>query len=379
MKRSKKRDEQKNEFIGNVSHELRTAVAPVRNVISNALAGVNGELDTKLRRSLIMADDNIQRFGIIIADLLDVTRLESGRIALHRTLTDPIRALANAVATFSGEASRAGVTITQEAHILPSKTFMDSNRIGQVLGNLLGNAIKFTPWGGNISCQIFLQSSDGESLTGSDLKTIPENSRIAFQISDTGCGIPPSMMEIIFKRTGQAKAKSRDGETGLGLGLYISQQLIELHGGKIDVSSKVDEGSTFTFTIPILSEEEIFTLSLTDRLTISSIHQYETSIILLDLPNTESVERIGEIIRDVLRRKSDTVIHRGGKKFGLILPQTDATDTSTVIRRLNDAFESSDDIIQNENNSIRMSASTFPADGESAGELIAIAEKKIQS
>jgi signal transduction histidine kinase len=378
-----KHDERKDEFIGNVSHELRTAIAPVRNVISNALAGVNGELDTKFRHSLTMADNSIKRLSIIITDLLDVTRLESGRISLHRTLSDPVGLLSDAMATFAGDAARTGITIADEIHIPPIKIFMDSNRINQVLGNLIGNAIKFTPWGGNISCQLLLQSSEGKNLTGSQLKTIPEDSSLAFRISDTGCGIPEKMMEEIFKRTGQAKATSRDGATGLGLGLYISRQLVELHGGTIEVSSKQDEGSTFTFTIPILGNDEIFTLSLIDRLGLSAIHQYATSLILINLSteatNDKNVDRADEIIRGVLRRKSDVVIQRGGGRFGLILPQTDAEDSSAVINRLYDAFETSGDIIPagGSENDISISSATFPDDGNSAEDLIAIAEKTV--
>ncbi len=371
------RDRDKDDFVGNVSHELRTAVAPVRNVISNALAGVNGELDAKFRRSLLMADDNIKRLGVIIGDLLDVTRLESGRITIHRALMDPSRVLADTIATFGEEASRAGVTVDQRIETPPMMVFMDLNRIVQVISNLLNNAIKFTPWGGNISCKILLQSKTGKPLVKKELKDIPKGSAIAFQISDTGCGIPRDKIAIIFKRTGQAKAQSHNGETGLGLGLYISKQLVDLHGGQLNVVSKVDNGSTFTFTIPILEEEEIFRLSLKDRLTTSSIHQYETSIILLNLPGDEDAERGGEIIRGVLRRKSDTVICRGKGLFGIILPQTSGEENLAVIDRLRNAFEVSDDILVGENNDIQISSATFPDDGNGADELITTAEKNI--
>ncbi len=383
-----RRDRQKDEFISNISHELRTSLASVRNVISNALAGVTGELNPKLKRSLQIADENIRRFGTIVSDLLDVTRLEAGRIVLHRTPQEPLRLIAAVIASFEEEAAKAGLTLRQETELPPVTVFFDGNRIAQVLGNLIGNAIKFTPWGGTITVRAMLMDAKHEPLSGLDLRSIPEGTALAIRVEDTGEGIEADRLERIFDRFEQAGNEEESAASGLGLGLFISRQFVLLHGGEIWAEAPHDGGSRFTFTLPLLRHEAIFRAAFADRLQTAALHQYSTALLLIDLAPSEAVDEpslsislepemppLFETIRVVLRRKSDTVLWRGGARFAIFLPQTEGRDADAVARRILEAL-ADEGIPTSGTGAPRIGIAAYPEDGASAEAIIAKAEER---
>jgi len=178
----------------------------------------------------------IQRSGArmnrLIGDLVDVASIEAGALTVTPQLGDPKQVVTEAVDTFQAQASASGVSLVAETPPGPSTVAeLDHARILQVLANLVGNAIKFTPSGGSVVVRF--------ERTEQELR---------FAVRDTGRGISADQLESIFERFHQIE--KRDGR-GVGLGLYISKCIVQGHGGRIWVESRPGEGSSFWFTLPV--------------------------------------------------------------------------------------------------------------------------------
>lgn len=387
----RRRDQLRDEFINNISHELRTSLSAVKNVISNALDGVAGELSDRLRRSLLLADDNIRHFTQIINDLLDVARLESGRMALHRSPTDPMRVVTGLATSHEEEAAKRGIELRTDWTVPPMSVFMDGSRISQIIGNLIGNAVKFTPWGGTITVRGYLCSAMGLPLEGEELSRMPEGAQFAVSVSDTGPGIDAKRIEKIFDRYEQAgTVVHRPGEEGLGLGLTICRHLVALHGGRIWAENIPAGGARLTFTIPFLSRGEMFHEALADRVRTALIHRYALALILLEATPEQTTAAHGEfpealavqveaVIRQVLRRKADTLLWLGSSSFAVILPQTSREDGRVVLDRLLEAALQAEPRIGTKRVRLRTRGAIvgLPENGESPEELTAAAEKQL--
>jgi signal transduction histidine kinase len=172
----------------------------------------------------------------LIEDLLDVERMAAGKLTLHYEEHDIREILNQAVKQLRGSAAAKGITLEAEPQDVCGYVVCDRSRVMQVLSNLIGNAIKFTPEKGRIcvSCE----------RTGS------EGKEVRISVNDTGEGIAPEKIKTIFERFSQINNQDR---RGIGLGLYIARMMVEEHPGRIWVDSKLGEGSTFHFTLPLRS------------------------------------------------------------------------------------------------------------------------------
>lgn len=176
----------------------------------------------------------IQRSGArmnrLIGDLVDIASIEAGALAVTRQVSDPALVVTEAVETFQAQATASGIALTFElVQPLPATAF-DPARILQVLVNLLTNAIKFTPANGKVGVRVERVESD-----------------LRFAVSDNGIGIPADALEVVFERFHQL---SKNDRRGVGLGLFICKCIVQGHGGRIWVESKLGQGSTFSFTLP---------------------------------------------------------------------------------------------------------------------------------
>ena len=233
-RRLKELDKLKSDFVSNVSHELRTPLTAVEVLIDNMLDGITGALNNQQSRYISGIKESADRLARLIDDLLDLSVIEAGRIDLRLT---PVP-LANLVYTVidslrpMAEEKRIGL----EAQHIDAKSiaWADRDKITQVLTNLISNAIKFTPSGGEIKVAV---DSDGPEW----LQT---------SVSDTGPGIPPEHTANIFDEFYQLRQPGEKKIGGVGLGLAISKKLVEMHGGKIWVQSEFGKGSSFFFTLP---------------------------------------------------------------------------------------------------------------------------------
>lgn len=229
----KKHDKLKDEFVSTVSHELRTPLCVFKNIISNAMAGVNGPINPKLRENLNIANYNIDRLARIVNDFLDIARMEAGKVQLIVIQVKICTVIREVIEAFTSIATPKNITIDT---IMPDTNTIvegDRDKITQILTNLIGNAVKHIRPGDHI------------------LVTLDDhNDEVSISIHDNGPGIEPKYLNKIFDRFMLGATSTRSGQPSTGLGLTISKELVELHHGHIWVESIVEQGSTFTFTLP---------------------------------------------------------------------------------------------------------------------------------
>lgn len=223
----------KNEFVSTVSHELRTPLTSIRGALGLSLSGKLGELPAKARQMLEVADRNSERLALLINDILDLEKLESGRLDFELKDTDLVDVVRNALDSNEGYASRYKVSLALSAAPASARVIADEHRLAQAMANLLSNAIKYSPSGGTVDVAI---------------DDLPDAFRIA--VRDRGEGIPESFHSHIFGRFAQADATDSRERGGTGLGLSITKAIIERHGGTIGFESTVGVGTTFYFSIP---------------------------------------------------------------------------------------------------------------------------------
>jgi len=217
--------------LGIVSHDLQSMLHTM--VASAELIATEASPDPMSQ--VLLHVKRIERAGTrmsrLIGDLIDVASIESGSLALTRTVGDPAPVVTEAVDALQAQASAGGISLVAEIVPVSPGAAFDSARILQVLVNLLSNAIKFTPPHGKVVVHL--------ERVGNDIR---------FAVSDTGAGIPADKLDAVFERSFQV---ARNDRRGIGLGLYISKCIVQAHGGRIWAESTIGEGSTFCFTLPI--------------------------------------------------------------------------------------------------------------------------------
>lgn len=234
-------DEAKSKFVAHVSHELRTPLLSIQESLALLLGKEIGEVTPEQEKFLSIAQRNIGRLSRLVNDLLDVAKLEAGKIELRPMPFELRDMVHHVVETVRSWAEGKGVTIGEAYPEKSIQMVADPDRLTQVVTNLLGNAIKFTPEGGKISVEI----NPEQSAPG-----MAEKPGVAVSVQDSGIGIPKQDQKRIFEKFEQVSLASPQGVSSTGLGLTIAKEIVELHGGRIWVDSSEGEGSRFTFAIP---------------------------------------------------------------------------------------------------------------------------------
>jgi signal transduction histidine kinase len=225
----------KREMLSVVSHELRTPLTPIIGYLDLMLIGEGGDLTTEQRMFLETIRSNALRMSVLVEDLLEIGQLETLTIALQFQPVDLRALIAETVDLLKPELNRKQIGLTQEIAAQLPAVEADQKRIGQVLMNLLSNALKYSHAGGRLTIRAFKRDSQ----------------YVEVQIEDTGIGLTPEQQSQLFTRFYRADTPFRDLETGSGLGLVIAKGFVELHGGSISVHSQVGYGSTFSITLPL--------------------------------------------------------------------------------------------------------------------------------
>ena len=231
----KELDRLKSEFVSTASHELRgplTSVAMSVSLLRESTAGKLGPREVSLLRA---AEEELQRLRELVSDLLDLSRLESGRVDLSLVTVSPVAIIERAVELLREQAAQARLRLeTRLPDSLPDVK-VDAARITWVLTNLLGNGVRYTPAGGRI-----------------EVSAVTAGRHVQVSVRDTGAGIPAGEQDRIFDKF--ARLEGGGGTEGTGLGLAICREIVRAHGGTIWVESEPAKGSTFTFTVPIAKE-----------------------------------------------------------------------------------------------------------------------------
>jgi len=235
----KQRAEEMQRLYHVVSHELKTPLTAMREFIALVLDGIAGPLHTQEQREFLEhALDGCDQIARHVNDLSDSSRLENEKLRLNLAPVRPERIISFALASIRHIALAKGLKLTTEiASNLPA-VLADEVRLAQILGNLLGNAAKFTPTKGEITLSAKFAGDSRE--------------RIEITVKDTGCGIAPEHIDQIFNRLYQVPHAGDDlMGSGLGLGLSIARELVQLHGGQLTVESMLGVGSIFRFDLPV--------------------------------------------------------------------------------------------------------------------------------
>lgn len=233
LERTMEYDRAKSQFLANMSHEIRT---PMNGIIGMVELLQNTRLTDSQGRFAGYISSSASQLLVLIDDILDLSKIESGKIQLNAKRFDLASLMDETVQFYSAEAKKKGLTLTyRDAARLDTKLIGDSGRLRQILVNLLGNGLKFTEIG-------------GVSVTVDIAQELEKTVLVAFSIADTGIGIDKESLEIIFESFSQADSSSTRAYGGSGLGLAISRQLVELLDGEMFVESVPGDGSTFKFT-----------------------------------------------------------------------------------------------------------------------------------
>lgn len=235
----------KNEFIGIVSHELRTPLTSIRGSLGLLATGVMDDDPAEMKRMIDIAAIDTERLVRLVNDVLDLEKLESGKVSLVREWCDAAVLMQRSIEVMTGIAQEAGVQLVVQP--IAIKLWVAPDRIIQTLTNLLSNAIKFSPPGGVVTLAAEIRTLESEDYPS------PPVSRphLRFSVQDQGWGIPADQLERIFGRFQQVDASDSRDKGGTGLGLAICQSIVHQHQGQIWVESTWGQGSTFFFTLPL--------------------------------------------------------------------------------------------------------------------------------
>lgn len=233
----KKIERMKSEFVSTVSHELRTPLTSIRGALGLVLGQSAGQIPEKALSMLEMADRNSERLTLLINDILDLEKIESGRLEFEFGPLDLAAVASAALDANEGYARRHNVTLKLGEGVDRAIIWGDEHRMLQVFANLISNAIKYSPEGGEVA-----------------VSTIREGEYYQATVRDHGRGIPDEFRTHIFERFAQADSSDTREKGGTGLGLSICKAIVERHQGKIDYETELGEGTQFYFKIPVWHE-----------------------------------------------------------------------------------------------------------------------------
>jgi PAS domain S-box-containing protein len=229
----------KDEFISHVSHELRTPLAVIHQFVTILLDGLAGPLGADQQQSLDVVLRNVGQLRGMIDDLLEATRADAGRLSIEPRPIALGKLVADAVQSLRSTAAAKQIALSARVATGLPLALADAERSMQVLFNLVGNAIKFTPEGGSVTVQTAVA---------------PDGRMLCVSVTDTGAGVPLSEKDRVFDYLYQGANVGEAGRRGFGIGLYVAKDLIMRQGGEIWVDTRPGEGSVFSFTLPIALE-----------------------------------------------------------------------------------------------------------------------------
>jgi PAS domain S-box-containing protein/diguanylate cyclase (GGDEF)-like protein len=386
----KRLDQIKSDFISTASHELRTPLASIKNAVDIILSRKTGEITDAQEKFLSMAQRNVNRLSALINDLLDISRIESGKIQLNYTEVDIKNIIENVINTFRSLANEKSISLKMNiAPDLPS-IYVDASRIEQVLINLVNNAIKFTPARGTIA--VGVHQVEGVPDMPEDMSGFVEIS-----VTDTGTGIPEEHVKHLFEKFYQVESSlSVKKQPGTGLGLAISKGIVNALGGKIQCKSKEGVGSTFSFTLPIIGREKLFYYSLKNEISKARQYHLPLSVLIIKLEDFAHVkevygikecERVLELVKEKIEKKVLRFIdkinvsrYNGEIIVLIIMPDIICSGAQAAKERLT-PYITGIEIAVGESKyscSFVSGVATYPDDAKSAEELLVFAMERLE-
>lgn len=228
-------DQLKQDFVSNVTHELRSPLTSLRGYVEFLLRGSAGSLNDEQRESLIVVKNNAVRLSRFIDNLLDVAKIEAGKLEIHPEPVSLRDVGQEMIVVFRPQTEEKNLSLLNEIPADLSRAWVDGDRLLEIMTNLVSNAFKFTPDGGRVT-----------------MKAAEEGDMLHVTVTDTGLGIAPQHLRTVFNKFEQVKpTKGLVRKTrGTGLGLTIVKGFVEAHGGRVWIDSEVNRGTTVHFTLP---------------------------------------------------------------------------------------------------------------------------------
>lgn len=356
ISREKEVERLKNELISTVSHELRTPLATMKEFVSIISDGIAGAVTPEQNEYLNIVMSNMNRLGRMINDLLDISKLESGRMELKKRLVDLALLIKDQINSFKAEAENKKIGLTANLPLKLPLLYIDSDRIAQVLVNLIGNALKFTPQGG----RVIVQAEEREG-------------NILVEVIDSGVGIAKENFSKLFDRFQQIDRKPGSGAKGTGLGLAISKSIIELHKGKIWIESQLNKGTKLIFTLPKIEEESYFYELVSEGIKRAKDNASTFSLIVFSVGESQRplLPDIEILLKKSVRQATDNVLRfQKGNLIGLLCDN--GRDTLPgFVKRLKAIIETDESLLSRGGRVlVKCSFASYPEDGVSGKDLV---------
>ena len=304
--RLEKLERMKSEFISIVSHELKTPLTSINSSLDIILNGMTGDINETMQKFLNIAKSNVKRLSSIIYDLLDLSKIEAGKMEFRFAKTNinlPVELVKNTLESWAKEQN---ISINLNLDTSLDLVYVDTQRIEQVLTNLISNAIKFTKENGTIEVETTRISAE-DIRNNKFFTTLPDKMSkeyVQISVKDNGIGIAPENWNKVFEQFKQIENSLSRKVGGSGLGLPIAKRMMDAHKGFIWLNSELNKGSTFYIAIPILSEKGIFNLSLEQDMQKAKQDQINIALIALSEKIIEGKSLIDKILAENIIRKT---------------------------------------------------------------------------
>ncbi len=332
----------KSDFISIVSHELRTPLTTIKNSLDIVTSGKTGDLSENANKFLDMAKRNVVRLSGIINDLLDISKIEAGKLDFKYTSASILPVIEYVKNNLQGVAKEKDIQIDCESDNSDVAIYADTNRLEQVLTNLVSNAIKFTPANGKIKISSRLINAKDisvEECFKEDIEKL-EGDYVQVCVSDQGIGIEHENLKQVFDKFQQIENSLSRKVGGSGLGLAIAKQLIESHNGAIWCDSIVNKGSNFYFVIPVMTDKTKFLLTKKQLMqkareknsTLLSINMKAHQDIINSLLNDEKIFNEAYLMNSFIETKDENSI------LTLAIVDGNKTFAEFLQKRINDVM-----------------------------------------
>lgn len=374
----------KSEFISIVSHELRTPLTALKNALDIILTGRTGEITASMEKFLDMAKRNSVRLSGIINDLLDLSKVEAGKMEFRFASKNIFNSIEYVKNTLENLAKEKNINISLNCDENYKDLYIDSQRIEQVITNLLSNAIKFTPENGEINIYTKLITED--ELKSIDLidqnKKIIAGDYLEIAVKDNGIGIKEEDIAKVFDKFQQIENSLNRKIGGTGLGIPIAKQLMEAHRGFIWVKSKLNEGSTFSIAIPLMNKVNIFNIDFMNAISKAKTNYSTIGFIEIKQSKTATLNIIDNILEnkiDIIKKTDSTkeckIENDENVIYNVFIPEADEFLLNFVYKKLVTYLQNIDNNEKIQN--IFYSQVLYPQDGLDIEELRLKANKKL--
>ena len=329
----------KNQFLSHVSHELRTPLTCIHQFVTILLDGLAGDVNPEQRDHLGTILRSVNQLGAMVRDLLEATRAESRKIRIEPHCVSIGDLMRQAVAMMQAIAREKQVGLEMALDTRIPLVYGDPDRILEILINLIDNGIKFTPPDGSVMVKASLVEAD--------------SGFVYLSVVDTGCGINPEAKALIFERLYQAPNAIDDSRKGLGLGLFITKELVGLHGGRMWVASELAHGSTFSFTLPLYSLAKLLAPVITTEA------HLRPAIVLVTVELTpksspprgtwkDTCQRSLELLQRCVYLDKDLVLPplaaSGPAQTFFVVASTDAESAAVMLTRIREQLKKSEEL-----------------------------------